>query len=546
MNTFKTMLLTKTQVFSIALSSIFINNLSALPFITTLDDCNSLYKSQKYSEYIDSCADYAKEDITTEWNFSQIYAVGAVGIKNPQLAVFYAEEPAKAGLVDAIRLMCDSYGHGAGVKLDYERTFWWCSKGNQQNDDFSTLTLAYLYQNGFGTAININRAIGLYNIVANKNNYYTNYAQNQLALIYLNQTPANFNDGFYWLKKSYSNKNTFASSLVDQLQNKYPECNLKTRYFDSDLSFTEATQDCTALQTTNQDYSAIGSKLFNEKNYVEAFQLYTKAANQGNAGAQVMLGSMYATGKGTTQNYQQAFQWFTKAANQGNADAQKMLGYMYYNGQGTTRNYQQAFQWFTKAANQGNADAQGMLGMLYYFGHGTTQNYNLALQWLTKAANQGNARAQAVLGMMYHRGQGTTQNYNLAFQWYTEAANQGNASAQNNLGWCYEIGYGAHQDYTLALFWYKKAADQGNPAGQGGIGDLYRDGHGVEKNYTIAISWYTKSANNGFPEAQYNLGNMYLTGKGVVKDGRKACEWIKKSAANGFAKANEQLTTYCK
>jgi uncharacterized protein len=39
-----------------------------------------------------------------------------------------------------------------------------------------------------------------------------------------------------------------------------------------------------------------------------------KAASQGNHGAQVRLGEMYADGLGVPQNYQTAVSWYRKAA----------------------------------------------------------------------------------------------------------------------------------------------------------------------------------------------------------------------------------------
>src|SRR5262249_7128630 len=45
-------------------------------------------------------------------------------------------------------------------------------------------------------------------------------------------------------------------------------------------------------------------------------------------------GDKYYNGQGVTQDYAKAFEWYRKAADQGNADAQDMLGVMYDNGQG--------------------------------------------------------------------------------------------------------------------------------------------------------------------------------------------------------------------
>lgn len=51
-----------------------------------------------------------------------------------------------------------------------------------------------------------------------------------------------------------------------------------------------------------------------------------KLAEQGDASSQFSLGYMYWKGKGVIQSNKQAIEWYTKAAAQGYAGAQVMLG----------------------------------------------------------------------------------------------------------------------------------------------------------------------------------------------------------------------------
>ena len=83
---------------------------------------------------------------------------------------------------------------------------------------------------------------------------------------------------------------------------------------------------------------------------------YRKAAEQGHALAQYLVGSMYANGaEGFTKNDVRAAYWYRKAAEQGHADAQFNLGFMYVNGEGVPEDGAQALTWFRKAAKQGHA-----------------------------------------------------------------------------------------------------------------------------------------------------------------------------------------------
>ena len=62
---------------------------------------------------------------------------------------------------------------------------------------------------------------------------------------------------------------------------------------------------------------------------------------------------MFRFAKGVQEDDAKANEWFTKAANQGHAEAQTILGDMYYVGKGTNgghEDYTMAFKWYTKAA----------------------------------------------------------------------------------------------------------------------------------------------------------------------------------------------------
>ena len=127
-----------------------------------------------------------------------------------------------------------------------------------------------------------------------------------------------------------------------------------------------------------------------------------------------------------------AVQWFRKAADQGNAGGQFMLGNMYDNGQGVPQDYVLAMQWYRKAADQGDAMAQNNLGNMYDNGQGVPKDYALAVQWYRKAADQGDARGQANLGGKYANGQGVPKDYTLAYMWSNLGAAGGNELGGKN------------------------------------------------------------------------------------------------------------------
>ena len=83
----------------------------------------------------------------------------------------------------------------------------------------------------------------------------------------------------------------------------------------------------------------------------KAAELYTLAANQGDASAQYNLGLMYDKGQGVAQDYNKAAELYTLAANQGDASAQNNLGLMYDKGQGVPYDYNKAAELYTLSAN---------------------------------------------------------------------------------------------------------------------------------------------------------------------------------------------------
>ena len=79
-------------------------------------------------------------------------------------------------------------------------------------------------------------------------------------------------------------------------------------------------------------------------------------AEQGNAGAQVSLGLMYARGEGVPQDYEKAVEWWSRAAEQGNSRAQFKLGLVYSNGEGVPQDYVMAHMFADISAENGSED----------------------------------------------------------------------------------------------------------------------------------------------------------------------------------------------
>ena len=79
------------------------------------------------------------------------------------------------------------------------------------------------------------------------------------------------------------------------------------------------------------------------------------------------LGWLHQNGWGVPEDYVKAREWYEKAADKGDAGAMINLGSLYQNGQGVA------------------------LGSLYQSGQGVAQDYVKAREWFEKAADKGDA-----------------------------------------------------------------------------------------------------------------------------------------------------------
>ncbi len=117
------------------------------------------------------------------------------------------------------------------------------------------------------------------------------------------------------------------------------------------------------------------------------------AAEQGDAEAQLELGTRYARGKGVDKNDAEAEKWLRMAAEQGLARAQLDIGVLYATGRGVPQDAAEAVRWYRKAADQDLPQAQLNLGLAYDLGMGAPLDKAEADSWWQKAANQGDSGA---------------------------------------------------------------------------------------------------------------------------------------------------------
>ena len=102
------------------------------------------------------------------------------------------------------------------------------------------------------------------------------------------------------------------------------------------------------------------TKAFAKKEYAAAVKLFRPLAEKGNALAQYQVALMHRMGLGVTKDQKEAKKWSRLAAKQGNADAQLMLGSLYWKADGQeSPDVVRAYMWYEASAQEGNTEAKG-------------------------------------------------------------------------------------------------------------------------------------------------------------------------------------------
>jgi len=171
-----------------------------------------------------------------------------------------------------------------------------------------------------------------------------------------------------------------------------------------------------------QDFDK-GWAAYKAGDFATALKEWQPLAEQGDAGAQTMLGRLYHIGKGVLQDYKIAMKWYKLAAKQGEDFAPLYLSFMYINGEGVPRDIKKSVKWYKLEAER-NLVIDLYVNTMKFDEAKYYDVYKVA-KWYRLAAKQGNAYAQGYLGDMYDAGQGVPQDYIRAYMWLNIAGANG-------------------------------------------------------------------------------------------------------------------------
>jgi TPR repeat protein len=137
------------------------------------------------------------------------------------------------------------------------------------------------------------------------------------------------------------------------------------------------------------------------KDFEKAYELLCPLAEEDNAEAQTILGSLYINGQGVEKDITKGLSWIMKAATQGYELARV-----------------RALNLCMDIAKQGDAAAMYNVGYMCLNGWGGEQDANDCIEWLETAAKLGHIRSAKVLSQIYTKGSfGITPDEEKASHW---------------------------------------------------------------------------------------------------------------------------------
>lgn len=266
-----------------------------------------------------------------------------------------------------------------------------------------------------------------------------------------------------------------------------------------------------------------------EKQFKTAIERYKYDAEKGNIEAQFQLGEIYAD-KLIKQDMTEALKWYTKAADSGDGKAQFTLGKIHLWGLGIKRDTIEAEKWFALASDKhfknGVCSEYLKIAKSYLSGdNGLKQDETAAINWFKKAILIDRDRVGRVLfdiGKKLLANNKDTE----AKKWLDWSVTQGASQLILNQA----LHYQNIKNYADAAKLHHILAEHGDSYSQSKLGLWYQEGGKVKQDFIEAEKWLRMAANQGDYIAQNVLGDLYYEGQGVNKNFGAAVDWYKKAA----------------
>ena len=454
-----------------------------------------------------------------------------------------------------------------------EQAFRWFSKSADLGDSFGLYYLAVMYENGFGTNIDKQKAWDLY--LASADQKFSLAYRKIAQLIEEGEAPASFTgrELEYYIKAAERNDIDAIHDVIRFLEN---DPDRQKELFSWCQRGAQLNDGKCICKLGKLYFYGMGT----EMDEFKAMNCFRKAETMEIPEAYYFLGLAYYEAKGVVSpNIQKAEEYFRKAAEAGYSDAIKAIAELYMQS-GHENGYEKAIEYLKTIAEGEHADIayEGLMRIaveqmnaqdyddpqnseLYqkalrfetsgkeagmteslskaFLDRGINlyniEKYESAIAPLLLAAQMGESEAATHLGDLYFYGYGVDTDYEQSYYWFSKAAQSNNAYAQYSIAFMYIKGLFVEKDDTQVIKWMKLAAENGYTEAQKNMGEYYYYGSfGCRRDMKEAIKWYEMGAKSNEPTCVFTLGLIYEEGDGVQKNILKAADWYQKGAQAGI------------
>ncbi|TFK25003.1 HCP-like protein [Coprinopsis marcescibilis] len=270
--------------------------------------------------------------------------------------------------------LANCYGTGSlGLQVDHEKAYHLYLQAAKQNHAAAAYRVAVCNEIGAGTKREPPRAAAFYRKSASLGDTAAMYKLGMILLQGLLDEPRNPREAIGWLKRAAEQADEENPHALHELALLYEQPN-----------------------STLVPHDPIYAK-----------QLYTQSAQLGYTPSQFKLGQCYEYGSlSCPVDPRRSIAWYTKAAEKGDAEAELALSGWYLTGsEGVLKQSDsEAYLWARRAANKGLSKAEYAVGYYAEVGIGIKQDIEFAKRWYMRAAAQGNKRAMNRLTEMKRMG----------------------------------------------------------------------------------------------------------------------------------------------
>ena len=454
-----------------------------------------------------------------------------------------------------------------------EQAFRWFSKSADLGDSLGLYYLAVMYENGFGTNVDKQKAWDLY--LASADQKFSPAYRKIAQLIEEGEAPASFTgrELEYYIKAAERNDIDAIHDVIRFLEN---DPDRQKELFSWCQRGAQLNDGKCICKLGKLYFYGMGT----EMDEFKAMNCFRKAETMEIPEAYYFLGLAYYEAKGVVSpNIQKAEEYFRKAAEAGYSDAIKAIAELYMQS-GQENGYEKAIEYLKTIAEGEHADIayEGLMRIaveqmnvqdyddpqnseLYqkalrfetsgkeagmteslskaFLDRGINlyniEKYESAIAPLLLAAQMGESEAATHLGDLYFYGHGVDTDYEQSYYWFAKAAQSNNAYAQYSIAFMYIKGQFVEKDDTQVIKWMKLAAENGYTEAQKNMGEYYYYGSfGCRRDMKKAIKWYEMGAKSNEPTCVFTLGLIYEEGDGVQKNILKAADWYQKGAQAGI------------